>query len=188
MTSFHQIIIGLWGVFVAYWAISAMNAKRNIGGINWRLALVRVGVFVLLLTALRFTGARRVWQLATAQTASPLLGAIGVVLVFLGIGLAIYARVYLGRNWGMPMSRKENPELVTNGPYATVRHPIYSGIILAMLGSAIGDHVYWTLPLVLSVPYFIYSARREEELMLAQFAERYRDYMRHTKMIVPFVV
>ena len=110
------------------------------------------------------------------------------VLVVLGIGLAIYARVYLGRNWGMPMSRKEDPELVTNGPYAEVRHPIYSGIILAMLGSAIGDNVYWTLPLVLSVPYFIYSARREEELMLAQFAERYRDYMRRTKMIVPFVL
>jgi protein-S-isoprenylcysteine O-methyltransferase Ste14 len=188
MTPFHQIIIALWLVFAVYWAISAMSAKRNVGGYSWKPSLARVGIFVLLLAALRFTGARHVWHLARAQTASPLLGAIGVVLVVLGIGLAIYARVYLGRNWGMPMSRKEDPELVTNGPYASVRHPIYSGIILAMLGSAIGDSVYWTLPLMLSVPYFIYSARREEGLMLAQFAECYRDYMRRTKMIVPFVL
>lgn len=55
----------------------------------------------------------------------------------LGLGLAVWARIYLGRNWGMPTSTKEDPELVTSGPYRTIRHPIYTGILLAMIGSAI---------------------------------------------------
>jgi Phospholipid methyltransferase len=62
----------------------------------------------------------------------------GVVLCVLGFGLGLCAPWYLGRNWGMPMSCKEQPELVTSGPYAFIRHPIYTGPILAMLGSAIG--------------------------------------------------
>jgi protein-S-isoprenylcysteine O-methyltransferase Ste14 len=189
MTPFHRTIIALWLLFIIYWAISAVNAKRNVGGFSWRPSLARFGILVVFLAVLRFTGASHAWHLArTQQATNPVLGAIGVVLVFLGLGLAIYARIYLGRNWGMPMSRKEDPEMVTSGPYASVRHPIYSGITLAMLGSAIGDHVFWIVPLVLSVPYFVYSARREEALMCEQFGERYRDYMRRTKMIVPFVL
>ena len=85
----------------------------------------------------------------------------------------------------MPMSTKENPELVTTGPYAFVRHPIYTGILLAMLGTAIGENVSWLLPLLLFGGYFIYSARREEELMLRQFPEQYPAYMRRTNMLVP---
>jgi len=74
-----------------------------------------------------------------------LMGGVGVALCALGIGLAIWARTYLGRNWGMPMSRKENPELVTSGPYAYVRHPIYTGLLIAMLGSVT------VLPAILSL-------------------------------------
>ena len=61
----------------------------------------------------------------------------------LGLALAVWARVYLGRNWGMPMSRRADPELVTTGPYRRVRHPIYSGLILAMAGTAIAVSLYW---------------------------------------------
>jgi len=110
------------------------------------------------------------------------------VICGLGIGLAVVARAYLGRNWGMPMSRKENPELVTSGPYAFVRHPIYGGLLLAMLGSVLGQSVLWLLPLIVYGPYFIFSARREESLLTGQFAERYRLYMSRTKMLVPFVL
>ena len=55
------------------------------------------------------------------------------MLVALGLGLAIWARAHIGRNWGLPMSRKAYPELVTSGPYAVIRHPIYVGILLAAL-------------------------------------------------------
>lgn len=63
--------------------------------------------------------------------------AAGVALVLCGLGTAVWARISLGRNWGMPMSEKEEPELVTSGPYGVVRHPIYSGIVLATVGTAL---------------------------------------------------
>ena len=190
MTIFQWIIPALWLLFAVYWAVSAIGAKRSLGtSAWWKQGLLRGGIVVLALAAIHFVGAGHALRAAQAyQARSTLLGAIGAALVLLGIALAVFARVYLGRNWGMPMSRKEEPELVTGGPYAFVRHPIYSGIILAMLGSAIGESIIWALPLVLFAPYFLYSARREEELMREQFPAQYPDYMRRTKMIVPLVL
>jgi protein-S-isoprenylcysteine O-methyltransferase Ste14 len=190
MTIFQWIIPALWLLFLVYWAISAIGAKRSLGtSAWWKQSLLRGGIAVLTLAAIHFAGAGPALRAAQAyQAHSVLLGAVGAVLVLLGVGLAIFARIYLGRNWGMPMSRKEEPELVTGGPYAFVRHPIYTGIILAMLGSAIGESIIWALPLVLFAPYFIYSARREEELLREQFPGQYPDYMQRTKMIVPFVL
>jgi protein-S-isoprenylcysteine O-methyltransferase Ste14 len=190
MTVFRLIIPALWLVFAIYWGISALSAKRSLGITPWwRQSLLRGGIVVLIILAIRFTGAGRLLRATYAyQAHSILLGAIGAVLVLLGVGLAVYARIYLGRNWGMPMSRKEEPELVTGGPYAFVRHPIYTGIILAMLGSAVGISVVWAVMLIVFAPFFIYSARREEELMCEQFPAQYPDYMRRTKMIVPFVL
>jgi protein-S-isoprenylcysteine O-methyltransferase Ste14 len=190
MTIFQSIIPALWLLFLVYWAVSAVGAKRSLGTSKWwKQGLLRGGIAVLTLAALHVAGAGQVLRATQAyQAHSTLLGAIGAALVLLGVALAIFARVYLGRNWGMPMSRKAEPELVTGGPYAYVRHPIYTGIILAMLGSAIGESIIWALPLVLFAPYFIYSARREEELMREQFPGQYPDYMQRTKMIVPFVL
>lgn len=190
MTIFQWAIPALWLVFIVYWAISALSAKRSLGPTAWwRQILLRGAIVVLTIAALHLGGAGDGLRAVQAyQTHSQLLGGIGAALVLLGIGFAIVARISLGRNWGMPMSRKAEPELVTAGPYAFVRHPIYTGIILAMLGSAIGQSVIWALPLILFVPYFIYSARREEEMMREQFPEQYPDYMRRTKMIVPFVL
>jgi len=190
MTIFQGIIPALWLVFIVYWMISARFAKRNLGGTTWwRQSLLRGTIVVLTIAALHVAGAGHAFRVAQAfQMQSELLGGIGVALVLLGLGLAIFARVYLGRNWGMPMSRKAEPELVTGGPYSVVRHPIYTGIMLAMLGSAIGQSIIWALPLILFVPYFLYSARREEDLMREQFPQAYPDYMRRTKMIVPFLL
>jgi protein-S-isoprenylcysteine O-methyltransferase Ste14 len=88
----------------------------------------------------------------------------------------------------MPMSRKENPELVTSGPYAYVRHPIYTGMLIAMLGSAIGESAFWLIPLILFGLYFVHSARIEEKLMIEQFPEQYSRYMQRTKMLFPFIL
>jgi protein-S-isoprenylcysteine O-methyltransferase Ste14 len=190
MTIFQWIIPALWLAFAAYWGITALGAKRSIGTTAWwTQSLLRLGIAVLTLLAFHLFGMDHALRLVQAyQMHSVILGAIGSVCVLLGLGLAVYARLYLGRNWGMPMSRKEDPELVTGGPYARVRHPIYTGIILAMLGSAIGESIFWAVPLVLFAAYFIHSARREEELMREQFPAQYPAYMRRTKMIVPFVL
>jgi protein-S-isoprenylcysteine O-methyltransferase Ste14 len=190
MTIFQRIIPALWLVFAVYWGISALLAKRNVGRTPWwRQSALRGVVIALLAVAIHVFGKDHGLRAAQSyQMHSAILGAIGAALVLLGVGLAIFARVYLGRNWGMPMSRKADPELVTGGPYAYVRHPIYTGIIIAMLGSAIGLSFYWILPLIFFSPYFIHSARREEALMCEQFPAQYPDYMRRTNMIVPFVL
>jgi protein-S-isoprenylcysteine O-methyltransferase Ste14 len=186
----HWIIPALWLAFFAYWVIAAIGVKRNVEVTTWwKRTALRLAIAALVVVALCVPAVRRVLRLTQDNTAdNALLGAIGTVLVGLGLGLAIFARVYLGRNWGTPMSKKENPELVTGGPYAVVRHPIYCGIILAMLGTMVGLSIIWVLLLILFVPYFIYSARREEEFMCQQFGETYRTYMRRTKMLVPFVL
>jgi len=143
---------------------------------------------VLVIIAFSVPEVRRAVRLAQAHAGGALTGAIGTVLVGLGVGLAICARAYLGRNWGTPMSRKENPELITGGPYAFIRHPIYTGIFLGMLGATIAESVILVLPLVVVGTYFIYSARREEEFMCRQFPQEYPAYRHRTKMFVPFVL
>jgi protein-S-isoprenylcysteine O-methyltransferase Ste14 len=190
MTTARWIIPALWLVFLAYWAFAAIGVKRSVAATAWwKHAGLRLAIVVVAVVALSFPSVRHALRLVQAHVATGVIpGAIGTMLVGLGVALAIVARVYLGRNWGTPMSRKADPELVTGGPYAFVRHPIYSGIILAMLGTAIGLTIVWMVPLILCVPYFIYSARREEAFMLQQFGATYRDYMRRTKMLVPFVL
>jgi protein-S-isoprenylcysteine O-methyltransferase Ste14 len=189
MTILFWIIPALWLVFLAYWAISAIGAKRNVQTTAWsKQSALWLSIAMLVAIAWLVPAVHRAFRLAQAHESRGVLLGLGTVLVGLGLGLAVLARINLGRNWGSPMSRKENPELVTSGPYAVIRHPIYSGLILAMLGSAIGHSVVWAPVLVLFGAYFIYAARREEEFMCLQFGETYRAYMRRTKMFVPFVV
>jgi protein-S-isoprenylcysteine O-methyltransferase Ste14 len=86
------------------------------------------------------------------------------------------------------MSVKENPELVTTGPYAHVRHPIYAGLCLAMLGSSLAHSTWWLVPFVFASGYFFYSARAEEKAMLKQFPDQYGAYVKRTKMFIPRVI
>jgi protein-S-isoprenylcysteine O-methyltransferase Ste14 len=190
MTIIHWIIPALWLVFLAYWAIAAIGVKRNAAVTPWwKYVALRLAIAAPLIVALSIPSVRHALRLDQARAEDDVVrGAVGALLVALGIGLAIFARVYLGRNWGTPMSRKQDPELITGGPYAFIRHPIYSGIILGLLGTIVGLGVVWVLPFILLVPYFIYSARREEEFMCQQFGETYRAYMRRTSMLVPFVL
>lgn len=187
MSLYRSIIVGLWLLFVAYWAVAAMGAKRDAGRRLWRGGIgLRLVVILTIAVVVRSPALREFLAEAQRSTShSDVFGWTGVALCALGFGLAISARWYLGRNWGMPMSRKEQPELVTSGPYAFIRHPIYTGLILAMLGSAIGVNIFWTLMLVPVGGYFIYSARREEILMLQLFPEQYAAYMAQTGMLAP---
>jgi len=186
----RSIIAGLWLLFVAYWAIAAVGAKRSAGrrslGKEIGLRLVVILIIVALLQSRVLRQFLAEFQRAAGD--SGILGWSGVALCVLGFGLAIDARRHLGRNWGMPMSRKEQPELITSGPYALIRHPIYTGLILATLGSAMGYNVIWGLLLVLIGPYFIHSVRREEAMMLRSFPEQYAAYMARTGMLVPRIL
>jgi protein-S-isoprenylcysteine O-methyltransferase Ste14 len=104
------------------------------------------------------------------------------------LGFAIWARMHIGRNWGTPMTQKDEPELVTSGPYHLVRHPIYSGILLAGVGTAIALSWLWLTAVALAGVYFLYSAMIEERYLTDQFPDNYPVYKRSTKMLVPFIL
>ena len=190
MIVFREIIGALWLVFIVFWIVSAFGAKRNVSRVSWRRqAGLRLIVIALILLALRVPMVTDTLRHARPYfvTLDPRLGIAGTILCALGVGLAIWARVYLGRNWGLPMSRKAAPELVTTGPYTYVRHPIYSGIMLAMLGSVIGESILVLLPLVIFGAYFVFSVRAEERILTEAFPDQYPAYRGRTKMLVPFV-
>jgi len=177
-----DLVIGVgWVAFWIYWLAASAGAKP--GQSRWvRFAGFRVAVLLLILLLLRL----RVFK-GHAVTRDPVLWGIGLAMFVLGLGLAVWARIYIGRNWGMPMSTKDDPELVTTGPYRTIRHPIYTGIILGMIGTAIAVSVYWLVAVVVLGAYFVYSAFVEERNMAKLFPGAYPEYKQSTKMLIPFV-
>ena len=177
-----DVVIGAgWLVFWIYWLAAAAGVKA--GRTRWtRFAGFRVAIILVVLLLLRLGVFKE-----HAVTRDPWLQVIGLVIFLLGLALAVWARVYLGRNWGMPMSEKTDPELVTTGPYSTVRHPIYSGIILAMIGTTVAVSLYWLVAVILLGAYFIYSAVMEERYMAGRLPDAYPKYKQSTKMLIPFI-
>jgi len=181
------VISLLWIVFWIYWLIAAIGT-RGARSLSRGYASTGPRVAVLLLILLLLLLRTNVLQGHTGVVDNPLLQGIGVGVLVLGLALAVWARLYLGRNWGTPMSEKVDPELVTAGPYRRVRHPIYSGLILAMIGTALAIGIYWLIACVLVAAYFVYSATVEERNMTRLFPATYPAYKRSTKMLIPFVV
>ena len=170
-----------WGIFWVAWLLAAFSARR--GRVAWsrelriRAVIVVIVVILVRLRVFRDHGINEdTWR-----------SGLGLGFFALGLGLAIWARVHIGRNWGTPMSQKDEPELVTSGPYKLVRHPIYSGILVAGLGTALGLNWLWLIAVGLAGIYFIYSATVEERYLAEQFPDAYPAYKHSTKMLVPYV-
>jgi protein-S-isoprenylcysteine O-methyltransferase Ste14 len=177
--SLRSVIFTLWGVFALYWLIAAIGAKSGSrGGRSWPPGLALLLAFLVL----------RGFKAESLAVHSLVLQVLGVALLVSGLALAVWARIYLGRNWGMPMSKKDEPELVTSGPYRFVRHPIYSGLLLAVLGTALATNLLGLIALVLLATYFLYSATVEERLLSTSFPAAYPAYRAKTKMVIPFVL
>jgi protein-S-isoprenylcysteine O-methyltransferase Ste14 len=178
-----EIVFALgWAAFWIYWLAAAFSVKR--GNVPWSRQLrIRVLMVVVIIVLVRLGAFRH----ASAHS-DPWRAGVGLLLFALGLVFAIWARLHIGRNWGSPMSQKEEPELVTSGPYRLVRHPIYSGILLAGAGTAVALSWLWLIAVALAGMYFIYSATVEERYMTEQFPDTYPEYKRSTKMLVPFIL
>lgn len=179
----HQLQTAIaiaWLVFWVIWLVAAFGAKKGKGGARQIPLRGFAAVAVILLF--------RVFRGGSLEVHSLALGVIGVVVFSTGIALAIWARIYLGRNWGMPASQKDDPELVTSGPYRFVRHPIYSGILLGVLGTALATNLLGVIIFAILAAYFYYSASVEEKNLTATFPTTYPAYRSATKMLVPFVL
>ena len=170
-----------WAAFWLYWLVAAFSVKR--GRLPWSRELIIRGVIAVVVILLIRVDAFSDHRLNT----DPWLAGLGLVLLALGLGFAIWARVHIGRNWGTPMTQKDEPELVTSGPYHLVRHPIYSGILLAGVGTAVALNWWWLIAVALGGVYFLYSATVEERYLSQQFPDTYPAYQRCTKMLIPFI-
>jgi protein-S-isoprenylcysteine O-methyltransferase Ste14 len=173
----------VWAGFWVYWLASAVTSKRSrapaAGGILFRLL-----VFVLVVVFLRA-------NVLNARTVSGgglglQLGGLGLLVA--GLGVAIWARVNLGRNLGVPMSEKLEPELVTSGPYHWIRHPIYTGLIVALLATGLALGPAWLIVAAILGSYFVYCALVEERIQGRLFPAAYPAYRASTKMLVPFLL
>lgn len=181
MRAVELVFAVAWAAFWLYWLVAAFSMKR--GRVPWSRELrIRAVIVVLVVVSIR-VGAFRGHRLAT----DPWRAAAGLVLFALGLGFAVWARVHIGRNWGTPMTQKDEPELVTSGPYHLVRHPIYSGVLLAGVGTAVGLSWVWLIAVAIAAVYFLYSATVEERYLTRQLPEDYPAYKRSTKMLVPFL-
>ncbi len=169
-----------WIIFWVYWLASAFGVKEGRGS---RRRIPMNG-----LTALSVVLLVRAFRDGSLAVHSPVLGAIGAVVFAGGIALAICSRVQLGRNWGMPMTQKAEPELVTSGPYRFVRHPIYSGLLAGLLGTALVTNLIGLIIVAVLGAYFYYCASVEEKNLTATFPTTYPAYRANTKMLIPFVL
>jgi len=170
-----------WAAFWIYWLVAAFSMKR--GHLAWSRELrIRAVIAVLAIVLIR-VGAFRDHGL----NSDPWRAGAGLVLFAVGLVFSIWARIHIGRNWGSPMSRKNDPELVASGPYRLVRHPIYSGILVAAIGTALALSWAWLVAVALAGVYFVYSAIVEERNLTEQFPDTYPAYKRSTKMLVPFI-
>lgn len=107
----------------------------------------------------------------------------------IGCGFAMWARVVLGGNWSGTVTVKENHVLITHGPYGWVRHPIYTGVLLLLCGTAIMMGTLSTLVEVAAVILALsLKLRTEESLMTETFGEQYISYRRRVKALIPFVI
>lgn len=180
MHAFKTAISIAWIVFGVYWFAAAFGAKRGTGG--------RSRIRLTGLTALSVAVLVRFLRGGSLAVHSPVLGAIGAALFVCGIALALWARICLGRNWGMPMTQKAEPELVTVGPYRAVRHPIYSGLLLAVLGTALVTNLIGLIMVLILGGYFCYSAAVEEKNLIRTFPTAYPAYRARTKMLIPLIL
>ena len=176
-----KLAIGFaWLVFWIYWIASAASSKESVRS-GWRPRLTGVSAIGVVLIA----GVLRGGSLAVH---SVILEAIGAVLFVCGIALAVWARLHLGRNWGMPMTQRAEPELVTSGPYRFVRHPIYTGLLTAMLGTVLVNNLLGLIVVAVLLAYFYYSGTVEERNLAATFPQAYPEYKSRTKMLIPFLL
>ena len=119
-----------------------------------------------------------------ARTA--LIQSAGILLTAAGIAFAIWARFYLGQNWSSAVSIKVGHQLIRTGPYQWVRHPIYSGLLVALLGTALARGKMISL---VALPLFFLGfwikSRMEEQFMRKTFGQEYIDYSQSTGALVP---
>lgn len=181
-------IDAIWIVFWIVWTIAAAGVKpatrQESAATRVPYTLVVIVSFLLVFDPMFGTGflARRF------VPDSPAVQFAGLAVTIAGVAVAFWARAILGGNWSSVVTIKKDHELIRCGPYAFVRHPIYTGILMMLLGTVlVVGQVRGLISLALSFAGWRMKSLIEERFMMDQFGERYVDYKRHVKALIPWI-
>jgi protein-S-isoprenylcysteine O-methyltransferase Ste14 len=179
----------IWGGFFTFWLISALRnrspMKRATGRFGFITCMgVPAGILIIAVTLI----ALWLYEYRVLPGLLPVV-VTGFAVLFLGIGFAVWARVHLGTNWSSRPAIRENHTITRTGPYALVRHPIYTGILTGILGTAIATGaIFAFIFLGIILVLFLIKIRMEEQFLLEEFGEEYERYRREVRALVPWVV
>ena len=186
LSSQREWINALWVLFGVYWLVSAFKRKKTKQRESWSQRFRYSLPLLVALYLLSRPEAHYGWLGARFVPASDAVGWAGVLLTAAGVAIAFWARWHLGANWSGVVTLKEGHELIRTGPYRTIRHPIYTGILLALLGTAVAvGEVRGLLALAIAWLSFYIKARREESFLTQEFGPGFAEHRRHTGMFLP---
>lgn len=186
----HANLIGaLWIAWAVYWFIAARSAKqdrRQESALSRAGHIVPLGIAAWLLWTPKLSGLLGGRLLPDTETTFY----IGFLVVAIGLGFAIWARRVLGRNWSGIVTVKQDHELVQEGPYRWVRHPIYTGLLVAFAGTAIARGGEWRGLLAVAIVFAALwrKLKLEERWMIETFGDAYLRYREKVRALIPFVL
>ncbi|MGA7289918.1 MAG: isoprenylcysteine carboxylmethyltransferase family protein [Terriglobales bacterium] len=186
MTPWRLLVEIPWIIFVVYWAAGALKTRRTVSresfASRYGVLLLEVVGFVLLFSGeagIGFLG-HRIFPRTSA------LSFAGVALTWIGIALALWARWHLGQYWSARITLKEDHQLIRTGPYACFRHPIYSGLDLAVIGSGFAfDRWRCVAGVAFIILGYWIKAKKEESVLSERFGETFQEHRQHTGFLLP---
>jgi protein-S-isoprenylcysteine O-methyltransferase Ste14 len=178
--------IGCWMAFFLYWAISALSSKVAKKSESVLARFQRMVPLVVAYSLLFYQVTRVGWLGKRFVADTSAAAVIGVTLTTAGVAFAIWARWHLGANWSAIVSIREQHELIRTGPYRRVRHPIYTGMLLAMAGTALVlGELRGLLAFAITLFAFYWKARKEEAWLTREFGESFEAHAKQTGMFLP---
>ncbi len=188
---FESFFPVVWIAFLLYWQIiKAVGTKTKT---TQRLEpaasrILRALTFLIVIVLLSTTRIPLPWLYRQLWPSNLWSFCVGAAVTVAGLLFAVWARQHLGSNWSRAVTIKQGHELITTGPYAVVRHPIYTGILTGFLGTAIAlSQVRGIIGFVLVLLVFWAKFRMEEEWMRSQFGDTYATYVHQTAALVPYL-
>jgi len=179
----------VWIAFLGYWQIKAVGTKTTERLEPAASRILRALTFMIVVVLLLTTLIPIPWLYFALWPQGFWSFWLGAAVTVAGLLFAVWARVHLGKNWSQSVTIKQDHELITTGPYAVVRHPIYTGMLTGFLGSAIAiSQVRGLVGFVLVFVVLWLKLRMEEQWMRSQFGETYAAYAHHTAALVPYLL
>jgi protein-S-isoprenylcysteine O-methyltransferase len=185
---YYRLGLLLWCVTIIFWMLGVLASKRTVLRQSPGSRLLQSGLTLLAYCMVFSPYFRTGWLAARILPRSDVTEATGLVLTFLGLVFAVWARVQLGRNWSGAVTVKEDHQLIRRGPYAIVRHPIYTGLLLGIFGMAliIGEICALLGATILLLAFWL-KTRTEEAFMRQHFGAQYTQYQHDVKGLIPFI-